>query len=102
MAHLRDPTSTTTCRHRIWLYSLWGFCKSAWAWLIEKILSGFVVRVTRQITLEDAGIFADVQKGLGASVFRGVIGTREEPIWAFQRFLLNACGREPALSNGQE
>jgi hypothetical protein len=43
-----------------------------------------------------------VQKGLGASVFRGVIGTREERIWAFQRFLLKACGREPAPSNGQE
>jgi phenylpropionate dioxygenase-like ring-hydroxylating dioxygenase large terminal subunit len=102
MVHILEPTSATTSRHRIWLYSLRGFRKNPWAWLIAKILSGFVVRVARQITLEDESIFTDVQKGLEASVFRGVIGTREERIWAFQKFLLKACGREPAPSNGQE
>jgi phenylpropionate dioxygenase-like ring-hydroxylating dioxygenase large terminal subunit len=102
MIHMLQPTSATTCRHRIWLYSLRGFRKNPWAWLIAKILSAFVVRVARQITFEDAGIFADVQKGLEASDFPGVIGTREERVWAFQRFLLSACGREPAPCNRQE
>jgi choline monooxygenase len=101
MVHVLLPTSATTCRHRVWLYSLRGFRRNPLAWLIAKVLSGFVVRVARQITLEDAGIFADVQKGLQASTCRGVIGTREEHICAFQKYLLNACGREAAPLNGK-
>lgn len=63
MAHILEPTSATTCRHWIWLYSLRGFRRNPWAWLVAKVLSAFVVRVARQIALEDAGIFADVRKG---------------------------------------
>jgi phenylpropionate dioxygenase-like ring-hydroxylating dioxygenase large terminal subunit len=95
MVHRLEPTSATTSRHRIWLYGLRGFRKNPWAWLIAKVLMAFVVKVARQITLEDAAIFADLQKGLQASVHRGVIGTREERVWAFQKYVLDACGREP-------
>ena len=44
---------------------------------------------------EDLGIFADQQQGLSTSRHKGVIGTREERIYAFQKYLLEKQGRWP-------
>jgi phenylpropionate dioxygenase-like ring-hydroxylating dioxygenase large terminal subunit len=93
MAQVVLPTSPTTCRHRVWLYSLRGTRNNPWAWLVRRLLARLVVRVARQVLLEDVPIFGDVQQGLEASPHPGVIGTREERVHAFQKYLLAACGR---------
>jgi hypothetical protein len=51
-----------------------------------------VTAVTRQIVLEDRAIYPDVQRGLEASRSRGVIGTREERVYVFQRYVRDRCG----------
>jgi phenylpropionate dioxygenase-like ring-hydroxylating dioxygenase large terminal subunit len=102
MAQVVEPTSATTCRHRVWLWSLRGVRRNPWAWLVAKVLARLVIHVARQIVLEDAGIFPDVQKGLQASVHRGVIGTREERVWAFQKYVLEGCGRQASLASEEE
>ena len=81
------PTSPTTCRHRVWLYTLDGTRSNPWAWLVRRLLRWLVARTARQILLEDAPIFPEVQRGLESSRSQGVIGTREERIYLFQRFL---------------
>jgi phenylpropionate dioxygenase-like ring-hydroxylating dioxygenase large terminal subunit len=92
MAQLILPTSATAARHLVWVYTLDGTRRNPWAWLVRRMLSWLVVKVARRVLLEDAPIFADVQKGLESSVHPGVIGTREERIYAFQEYVLGARG----------
>jgi phenylpropionate dioxygenase-like ring-hydroxylating dioxygenase large terminal subunit len=94
MAQLILPTSPTTASHHVWVYTLRGTRRNPWAWLVRHMLSWLVVKVARQVLLEDAPIFPDVQKGLEASRHAGVIGTREERIYAFQKYVAAACGKE--------
>jgi phenylpropionate dioxygenase-like ring-hydroxylating dioxygenase large terminal subunit len=90
MAQLVLPASPTTTRHRVWVYTLKGARRNPWAWLVRAGLSRLVVKVARQILLEDAAIFPEIQAGLESSRFRGVIGTREERVYAFQSYLKKA------------
>jgi choline monooxygenase len=46
-----------------------------------------VVFETQRALAEDAAILSDVQQGLEASPHRGVIGTREERVHAFQKYV---------------
>jgi len=83
-AHLILPTSNRTSRHIVWVFGLKGANPLAY-------LSRVGVKlIARQVLLEDAPIFKDVQKGLEASPFRGVIGTREERLYAFQDYVMRA------------
>ncbi len=54
----------------------------------------------RRILSEDSPIFPALQRGVEASTFPGVIGTREERVYTFQEFLVNRCGT-PEDSNGK-
>jgi phenylpropionate dioxygenase-like ring-hydroxylating dioxygenase large terminal subunit len=94
MAQLVVPTSATTTRHLVWVYTLRGTRHNPWAYLVRRMLSWLVVKVARQVLLEDAPIFPEIQQGLQASPHAGVIGTREERIYAFQKYLVAAYGRE--------
>jgi hypothetical protein len=82
-----EPLTPTTSRHRAWLYTLDGTRRDPWAWLMRLALRPIVVDTTRKIMREDAGIFAEVQRGLESSRFRGVVGTREERVYYFQRYV---------------
>lgn len=94
------PTSPKTCRHLVWLYSLHGQSPwNPWTWLLGRLLRVGVKTVARQIVLEDAAIYADIQRGLEASVHPGVIGTREERVYAFQDYVVRTCAAP--LANGQ-
>jgi phenylpropionate dioxygenase-like ring-hydroxylating dioxygenase large terminal subunit len=97
MAQTVLPTSPTTARHLAWVYTLRGTRHNPWAWLARHVLAWIVVKVARQVLREDAWIFAHLQKGLQASTHPGVIGTREERIYAFHKYLLSACGRNVEL-----
>jgi len=87
------PTSPTTCRHRVWLYTLDGTRQNPWAWVVRPLLRWLVVRTARQILLEDAPIFPRVQRGLEASRMPGVIGTREERLYVFQKYVREVVSR---------
>jgi hypothetical protein len=77
----------------VWVFGPGGTRRNTWAWLVRTIMRRGVVFETRRVLGEDAAVMGDVQKGLEASVHRGVIGTREERVWAFQRFVVDACAR---------
>jgi phenylpropionate dioxygenase-like ring-hydroxylating dioxygenase large terminal subunit len=86
------PTSPTTCRHLVWVYSLHGSGRwNPWRALLARLLRLAVKTIARQIVLEDRAIYADVQRGLEASVHPGVIGTREERVFVFQDYVLRNC-----------
>ena len=44
-----------------------------------------------KIMLEDASIYGQQQRGIAASVYQGCIGTREERIYAFHKYILDEC-----------
>jgi len=89
------PTSPTTCEQRVWVFAPQGTRRNPWAWLVRRVMRQVVAFETRRVLAEDAVIFGDVQKGLQASPHRGVIGTREERVFAFQRFVQTACLAAP-------
>jgi len=91
------PTSPTTCRYLGFLYSLHAPSRwNPWTWLVARLLRIAVKSITRKIVLEDAGIYAEVQRGLNASVHPGVIGTREERVYAFQEYVVRGCSQPTA------
>lgn len=92
MAQLILPVSPSVTRHVVWVYTLRGTRRGPFAWLLYRFLRWAVAKVARQILREDAPIFADLQRGLRASVHRGVLGTREERVWAFQDYVARTCG----------
>jgi phenylpropionate dioxygenase-like ring-hydroxylating dioxygenase large terminal subunit len=95
MAQLVVPTGPTTSRHLVWLYTLRGTRTNPFARLLGAAMARLVTSVARKIVLEDAQLFARVQRGLEASVHPGVIGTREERVYAFQEYVARECGPSP-------
>jgi phenylpropionate dioxygenase-like ring-hydroxylating dioxygenase large terminal subunit len=85
------PLSPRTCRHRVWLFTLRGSRRNPLARTIGSLLSWLTKLIARQVILEDAPIFAAMQRGLEASPHPGVIGTREERVFAFQDYVSRAC-----------
>ena len=98
MAQLVIPTSPTTCRHIVWLYTIRGPNRGPLARWLGWNMAWIVTRIARQIVLEDLPIFPDVQRGLSASVHRGVIGTREERVFVFQDYVTRACAGQREMS----
>jgi phenylpropionate dioxygenase-like ring-hydroxylating dioxygenase large terminal subunit len=87
MIQLVVPVSPTTTRHTVWLYTIRGHKRGLGARFLGWFMSKVIGKIARQILQEDAPIFGDVQKGLEASVHRGVIGTREERVYVFQKYI---------------
>jgi len=85
------PVSPTETRHKVWVWTPCG-TKNLLVRLLARLVGPAIARVARQVMTEDVPIFADVQRGLSASPHPGVLGTREERIYYFQKFLLNRCG----------
>jgi phenylpropionate dioxygenase-like ring-hydroxylating dioxygenase large terminal subunit len=86
------PTSPTACRHMAWLFTARGerpdWIRQALGWSLARI----VTAVTRRVVLEDVAIYGDAQRGLEASATTGVLGAREERVFAFQRYVRDHCG----------
>jgi phenylpropionate dioxygenase-like ring-hydroxylating dioxygenase large terminal subunit len=92
MVQVVVPTSPTTCQHRAWLFTARGENPGWTRELLGQLIAFMVTHIARRILLEDKPIFADVQRGIEASPFRGVIGTREERVFVFQKYVLDRCG----------
>jgi choline monooxygenase len=86
------PTSATTCRHRACLFTVRGenpdWFHQVFGWLLAQAITLFVGKVNK----EDLAIYPDAQRGMEASTFRGVIGTREERVYVFQKYVFDRCG----------
>jgi choline monooxygenase len=102
MATAFVPTSPTTTSQWVWLYALHGRRKGPLARLVGWALKKCVVGITRAILKEDVPIFAQQQPGLQASPHPGVLGTLEERLYAFHRYLLKGCGGGAAVEGEGE
>jgi phenylpropionate dioxygenase-like ring-hydroxylating dioxygenase large terminal subunit len=85
------PTSPTTSRCILRLYSLRGLKRGLARRLLSGMLSRLVIKMARQVLQEDMGIFAAIQRGLESSKHPGVIGTREERVYVFQKYVAERC-----------
>jgi phenylpropionate dioxygenase-like ring-hydroxylating dioxygenase large terminal subunit len=88
------PTSPTTSRATVRVFGPYGPRRTPLAWISARLNTLFAKEGARKILEEDAAIFRDAQKGMEASVCPGVIGRREERVWAFQDWVLRKCGGE--------
>ena len=82
------PTGPTTCRYRAIFFTLRGFRKNPLAWTLYRSLRALATLVAKQVFAEDGAIYTGVQRGMAASPHAGVIGTREERIYYFQKYVL--------------
>jgi choline monooxygenase len=92
MAMIVYPLSARRSRYRVWVYTVRGAKRNPLAWAIRGFLRMLVKRVGRQVYWEDGHLYTAIQQGLEASPHRGVIGTREERIYYFQKYVLDRCG----------
>ncbi|MFM7151995.1 MAG: aromatic ring-hydroxylating oxygenase subunit alpha [Gemmataceae bacterium] len=87
LAKMVVPTSPRTSRAVIRVFSPYGPRRGIIPWVSSRI-NAFVARDgSRKILHEDASIFPAAQQGLEASPFPGVIGRREERVFAFQDWI---------------
>jgi len=87
------PTGPTTCRYRTIFFTLRGAKQNPFAWLVYRTLKLAATLVARKVFEEDASIYGGVQRGLTASLHPGVVGTREERIYYFQKYVLDGCSQ---------
>lgn len=92
------PTSPTTCRHSVIVYSRgadrWGPTK----WLADRFLRAGTRLVTRMLVNEDLGVFEEIQRGLDASRQKGVFGAMEERLYHFQKWVIEQSDGAPAAA----
>jgi phenylpropionate dioxygenase-like ring-hydroxylating dioxygenase large terminal subunit len=85
-------TSPATCRVRHYAFALRGDRGGLLAPILARGVRLGLLRTTKRLFEEDSTIYEEVQRGLVASPHPGVIGTREERIYAFHEYLLARCG----------
>ena len=83
------PVSPTKSKTWVWMFSRGADRKGLRARLTSRIVAWYGRRSNTAIQLEDASIFADQQAGIQASPHPGCLGTREERIYMFHRYLLS-------------
>jgi phenylpropionate dioxygenase-like ring-hydroxylating dioxygenase large terminal subunit len=92
LAKVVVPTSPTTSQAIIRVYAPYGPKRTPLAWISARLNAMVARHGARKILEEDASIFKDAQRGLETSEAAGVIGRREERVWAFQDWILRHCG----------
>lgn len=90
------PTSPTTARTEVWMFSLRGDRRGPLARLLGPLVARYGRQTNTIIQQEDAGVFADQQRGITNSPHPGCLGTREERIYAFQQYVAQRCAPTPA------
>jgi phenylpropionate dioxygenase-like ring-hydroxylating dioxygenase large terminal subunit len=94
MAQIMVPTSATTSRSYVWVYAPYGPRRGITPWIYSRSNAWMTKQVAKRVLAEDAPIFPKIQRGLKASVYRGVIGRREERVYTFQEHVARLCGME--------
>jgi phenylpropionate dioxygenase-like ring-hydroxylating dioxygenase large terminal subunit len=102
------PTGPTTCRYRCIFFTIRGHRVNPLAWVLYRLLRSVATLVGKKVFVEDGSIYEGVQRGIDRSPHPGVIGTREERVYQFQKYVLdNTRGPrelpqiDPAPANGQ-
>lgn len=94
------PTSPTSCRLHFILYTLRGRRRGPLRFLLGQFLKRLAIWVTRSVIGEDLVIFPDQQRGLKSSPHPGALGTLEERVYAFQKWVMDNCDRSALNSAG--
>ena len=100
-AHVYLPTSPTRSKAIVRMYGFRGERRHPRAWISSRLTAWQGRRGNRNVQLEDASIFSAVQRGLESSAYRGVIGTREERVYVFQKFVRDRCQAQPGDSRSR-
>ncbi len=95
-AQVYFPISPTKTLTRIRMFALEGTNRGPVAWLARKLVPWIGRKSNLEIQNEDAAVFQPTQKGLENTQYRGIIGTREERIYAFQKYVAKHAGRKRA------
>ncbi|HEY1191704.1 MAG TPA: aromatic ring-hydroxylating dioxygenase subunit alpha [Gemmata sp.] len=82
------PTGPATCRYRCIFFTLRGTRSNPLAWALYRTLRPIATAIGKKVFAEDGSIYRGVQRGLEASPHPGVIGTREERVYQFQKYVL--------------
>ena len=90
------PVTPTTSRAIVRMYSFHGARRDPWHRLLAWIVARGGRNSNQTIQLEDAAVFPALQRGVEASPHTGCLGTREERIWAFQRYIVQQAGSQAA------
>ncbi len=94
------PVGAGRTRLQLRMYSYRGSKRNPWAAYLAWILAIISRHTMRKIMWEDLNIFPHQQRGLTKSRHKGVLGTREERIYVFHRYVLEKLGRpipEPTI-----
>lgn len=83
------PTGPTSCRYRCIFFTLRGHRRNPLAWLMYRTLKPIATMIGKRVFAEDGSIYAGVQRGMECSPHAGVIGTREERVYYFQKYVLD-------------
>ncbi|MEZ6062925.1 MAG: aromatic ring-hydroxylating dioxygenase subunit alpha [Planctomycetaceae bacterium] len=86
------PTSPRTVKVRVRFFAIRGSRSGPLASLLSWAAWRFAKAKTLEVHNEDRDVYNAQQRGLEVSGHRGVIGTREERIYVFQRYLLESLG----------
>lgn len=86
------PTSPDTVRIRVRMFAIRGTRRGPLASFVSWLAWRIARSKTFQVHTEDRGIYASQQKGIRSSRHPGVIGTREERIYVFQKYILESLG----------
>ncbi|MFO0879628.1 MAG: aromatic ring-hydroxylating dioxygenase subunit alpha [Gemmataceae bacterium] len=96
LAKVVVPTSPTRSRALVRVFGPYGPRRTPLAWISAR-LNAIAARVgAKKILEEDAHIFPDAQLGMEHSVQPGVIGRREERVYAFQEWVQRKTGGAPS------
>ncbi len=83
------PTGPTSCRYRCIFFTLRGHRHNPLAWAVYRTLRAIATVIGKKVFAEDGSIYSGVQRGMAVSPHAGVIGTREERVYHFQKYVLD-------------
>ena len=94
MAYCQEyiPVSRNRSRTKLRMYSFRSQRMSPQAKLTGWVVAKSLCRDVRRIMVEDEQICTQQQLGMESSRYCGIIGTREERIYTFQKYLQERCG----------
>lgn len=98
LAQVYLPLGPERMRTIVRFYSLQGTNRGPLAWVHRKITTLVGRMMIREIQDEDRTVFEPTHEGVKKTRYIGCIGTREERVYAFQRFVREKCIPENTLT----
>jgi len=96
------PVSRNRMKTVLRMYTYRGESRSPQAYLLSRMTAGNLKKMTKAVLDEDMLVCVDQQRGLESSRHRGCIGTREERVYAFQRYIRERCVDDANSESGSD